>query len=369
MNTNTKLTIGMDLGDLNSALCALNSVSDEVQWRATVDNTQDELHAFFSKFEDPSSIVVAMETGTHSPWISDLLLAMGFGVIVANSRKINAISEAKIKDDDRDAEMLARLARCDEKLLSAVKHRSVQTRLDLMVIKARDGLVKVRTNLTNQVRGLVKSVGGRIPTCSPDAFPKTARNALPKELRRVLRELLGAHETISKRIRAYDRQIKKLSEKRYAAPVQKLRKIKGVGSITALAFVLIIDNPENFRKSRDVGPYLGLTPGRSQSGATDKQLSITKAGNPMMRRLLVNSANYIMGPFGEDCDLLRYGNRIAARGGKISRAKAKVAVARKLAVLMHQLLVSDNQYNPFHNNPRAAAAANAAAIAAMGNVA
>lgn len=368
MNISTNLTIGMDLGDLNSALCALPKKGD-VLWRTAVNNTPEEIRACFSGCKDPSTVVVVMETGTHSPWISDILLEMGFGVIVANARKIHAISLSNNKTDERDAEMLARLGRSDESLLSAVSHKPLQARVDLLELKARDGLVRIRSSLTNQVRGLVKSFGERIPSCSPEAFPKVTRNALSKMLIGAVRELLAAHETLSKKIKAYDRKIEKIAAKRYAEPVRKLRKIRGVGAITAMAFVLVIGDPDRFKKSKDIGPYLGLVPKKKQSGNMDLQLSITKAGNPMMRRLLVTSANYMMGPFGEDSDLLRYGNRIAARGGKISRAKAKVAVARKLGVLMHRLMSSDEEYNPLYNNPRAARAADAAARAAMGDIA
>ena len=207
----------------------------------------------------------------------------------------------------------------------------------------------MRTNLTNQVRGLVKSFGGRIPSCSPEAFPKVAREVLPRKIAGVLGPLLTAHEVVTKKIRIYDKRIEKLAAKRYAKQTEKLRQIKGVGPITALAFVLVVGDPKRFTKSRDVAPYLGLVPKRDQSGLSDKQLSITKAGCPMMRKLLVTSANYLMGPFGEDCRLRRYGDRIAARGGDLARRKAKVAVARKLAVLMHCLLTSEADYDPLYN--------------------
>ena len=135
-----------------------------------------------------------------------------------------------------------------------------------------------------------------------------------------------------------------------------LREITGVGPVTALAYVLTLEDPTRFNKSRDVGPYLGLTPKRDQSGKTDKALSISKAGNTYLRRLLVGSAHYILGPFGPDCDLRRYGTRIASRGGKAAKRKAVVAVARKLAVLMHQLWKNKATYDPFYKNCLKAAA-------------
>ena len=349
MNTNAKLTIGMDLGDEITEVCAVDELS-EIAWRKTLDSTPKAMCAFFSRFEKPAAIVVAMEAGTHSPWLSDLLIDLGFGVVVGNSRELRAIWGSNNKTDRHDAAKLARLARSDRKLLKPIQHRDHQSRLDLLLLKARDGLVKSRANLTNQVRGLVKSFGEKVPDCSVEAFPKVARAGLSRALKSKLGGLISAQEHLSRQIKAYDKKIAKLSSsKKYAEPTQKIRQIKGVGPITALAFVLTLGDPRRFAKSRDVGPYFGLVPKHDKSGQSDKQLSITKAGSSGMRRLLVTSANYVMGPFGEDCELRRHGERIAARGGKITRRKAKIAVARKLAVVMHQLLVSDAPYNPFHN--------------------
>ena len=344
MNTNAKLTIGMDLGDKTSELCALN-VERNIDGRATVTMNPAVLHKFFSKFKVPSRVTVIVEAGTHSPWVSDQLTEMGFGVIIADPRKLKAIWSNNNKSDRNDAELLARMGQSESDLLNQVYHKEHQHRLDLLQIKARDGLVKARTQLVNQVRGLVKSFGGRIAACSAAAFAKVARNAMSAELKSCFSDLLGALDSINKKIDAYDRRIEKIGNTRYGKETQKLRKIKGVGTLTALAFVLVVGDPKRFAKSRHVAPYLGLVPKRDQSGTSDKQLSITKAGNPEMRRLLVNAANYVMGPFGEDCELRRHGERIAARGGNITKRKAKVAVARKLSVLMHRLMLSDEEYN------------------------
>lgn len=351
MNTNTELTIGMDLGDKVSVLCSVDEAAQTVR-RESVEMTHEKVHTFFSKCPSPETVTVAMEAGTHSPWVSDMLLELGFTVVVGNPRKLRAIWGSVNKSDQRDAEMLARLARSDEKLLSPIKHRGVDAQGDLAVLKGRDGLVKARTALGNQIRGLVKSFGARIPDCSSETLPKVAREHLSRKLRKVLSPILEAHTKLTVSIRRYDKMIDTLGKKKYPQ-TQKLQQIRGVGPVTSLAFVLTVGDPKRFHKSRDVGPYLGLTPKRDQSGNTDKPLGITKAGNPMMRKLLVNVANYIMGPFGEDCDLLRAGNRIAAKGDQIARRKAKVAVARRVAVLMHHLLICDEDYQPLYNQPKA----------------
>ena len=143
-----------------------------------------------------------------------------------------------------------------------------------------------------------------------------------------------------------DRQIREACG-RYPE-TQWLLQVQGVGPVTALAYVLTLEEPTRFEKSRTVGAFLGLTPRRDQSGQSDKQLPITKAGNTYLRQLLVNCAHYIMGPFAQDSDLRRYGERIASRGGKNAKKRAVVAVARKLAVLLHRLWQDQSTYQPLY---------------------
>jgi transposase len=156
-------------------------------------------------------------------------------------------------------------------------------------------------------------------------------------------------------IQEYDEKIEKLGREKYGPTAGK-----GVGPITALAYVLTLENPDRFVKSRDVGPYLGLVPKQEDSGESPPQLGISKAGDTMMRRLLVGSAHHILGPFGPDTDLRRYGLRLCERGGKNAKKRAAVAVARKLAVLLHCLWVSGEVYEPLRQGTSAMAPAVAA---------
>jgi transposase len=274
---------------------------------------------------------------------------MGFKVLVGNPRKLRMIWQTDNKTDDRDAEMLARIARFDSKLLSPIKHRNMDAQKDLNIIKCRDGLVSCRTNLVNTVRGLLKSQGISVPSCSTECFAKKTFLVLPVELCPIFCELLNTIEELNKRIKNFDKLIIKKSEELY--PETKIvQQIKGVGPITSLSFILTLEKHNRFKKSRDVGSFLGLVPKRDQSGETDKQLSITKSGNKHLRSLLVSSAHYILGPFGEDCDLRRYGLRIAERGGKAAKKRAVVAVARKLGILMHSLWKSGEIYEPLRNS-------------------
>jgi transposase len=338
-----RITVGMDMGDKNHRVCVLDA-EGEVQERTSVTNTAKGIQKYFSKLP-PCRI--ALEAGTHSGWISRILEGMGHDVLVGNPRKLRVIWDSDEKDDDRDAEMLARIARFDPHLLYPIHHRGQEAHSDLAAIKARDMLVKTRSALITHARGAVKTLGQRISSCSTEVFHIRLLEEMPAELSPALEPVMKSIEELTTRIRHYDRLIEKLCSEKYPE-TKLLREISGVGPVTALAFVLTIEESSRFDKSRTVGPFLGLVPRRDKSGQTDKQLGITKAGDAYLRRLLVGSAQYILGPFGPDCDLRQFGLKLAARGGKNAKRRAVVAVARKLAVMMHHLWKSGKVYDPFY---------------------
>lgn len=338
-----RITVGMDMGDKNHSVCVLDA-EGEVLERTSVTNTAKAIQKYFSKLP-PCRI--ALEAGTHSGWISRILEGMGHEVLVGNPRKLRVIWDSDEKDDDRDAEMLARIARFDPHLLYPIHHRGQEAHSDLAVIKARDMLVKSRSILIAHARGAVKTLGQRISSCSAEAFHIRLLEQMPAELLPALEPVMKSIEELTARIRHYDRLLENLCAAKYPETAG-LRAISGVGPITALAFVLTIEESSRFDKSRAVGPYLGLVPKRDKSGQTDKQLRITKAGDAYLRRLLVGCAQYILGPFGPDCDLRQFGLKLAARGGKNAKRRAVVAVARKLAVMMHHLWKSGEAYDPFY---------------------
>jgi transposase len=197
-------------------------------------------------------------------------------------------------------------------------------------------------------------MGGRIRSCSAESFARTAPAQIPEELQPVLEPLLETIGELTKRLSAFDRQIERIVAQRYPEAV-RLQQIKGVGPVTALAFVLLIEDPYRFTMSREVGAYFGLVPRLDESSDSTPQLRITKTGDALGRRLLVTAANYILGPFGPDCDLRRHGEQIAARGGKNAKKRAAVAVARKLSVMMHRLWISNAAYDPNYLAKRKAA--------------
>ena len=343
------ITIGMDLGDKFHIAVVFDQEGNELEI-SKVTNTKNGVSKFFKRY--PSS-KVAMEAGTHSPWISRLLNDMGLTVYVGNPRKLRVIWDSIDKSDARDARILGMVCRVEPRLLHPLRHRGPQAQADLAMIKSRDTLVKSRTQLINHARGLVKANGDRFPKCSSAAFANRCRTLVPLELQSALRPVFDTLHHLTEQIKELDRQIEQLSMERYPE-TQSLRQIPGIGPITALSFVLTIEDPKRFSKSRQVGAFLGLTPRKDQSGDTDKQLRITKAGNTYLRKLLVGSAQYILGPFGPESHLREHGISIGIRGGKNAKKRAAVAVARKLSVLMHRLWVTGETYQPFYGLEKAA---------------
>jgi transposase len=342
-----KLTIGLDLGDRTSWYCVLDEAG-EVLLEQRLSTTPKAMKEVFGGM--PRSRM-ALETGMHSPWVSRLLSELGYEVVVAHARNVRLIGESRRKDDRLDARTLARLARIDPQLLCPVKHRSARAQADLSVIRARAGLVRARTALVNTARGLAKSYGERLRGCNVRNMNPEKAEGLSPELQTALEPLLAGIESLSERIREYNEGIEDLAEKSYPQ-VAVLKQVKGVGTLIALTFLLTLEDPHRFRKSRDVGCYVGLQPGRRNSGQSEPQLHISKEGDPYLRTLLVQGAHHILGPFGADSDLRRWGLKLAERGGRNGKKRAVIAVARKLAVLLHRLWVSGEVYEPLrHSRP------------------
>lgn len=303
--------------------------------------------ALAKHFEGVGSLRIAIENGTHSIWINEQLRGYGHEVIVANVRELHAICRNDRKSDRVDAEKLARFARLDPNVLRPITHRSVALQESLTLIRARDVLVRMRTSLVNATRGLAKPCGFRLPSCSTKSFHKRCLALLPDGLKPALKPLIDQIAQVTEQIQTFDQEIAKMADEAFPE-TQALTQVFGVGTLTAVTFVLTVGDKNRFSNSRDVGSYLGLRPRRDQSGSHDPQLGITKAGNKYLRNLLVECANHILGPFGRDSALRRWGLHLMARGGKNARKKALVAVARKLAILLHKLWVTREPYSPFY---------------------
>lgn len=340
----TAATIGIDLGDRKHSICSLDREGNILR-ESSIPNTPEALDGL--SHSNPAAVMV-MEVGMNSPWISRHLKGLGHRVLVANPRKVRAIYASVRKCDRKDAEMLARIARCDEKLLYPIEHSGEQAQRDLLRIKLRDNLVRQRVDVISAVRFTLKGLGIRLRSPKTTCFARHARRELAAahpHMLELVEPSLVVLDALTAQIRELEKAIEKLAAESYPQ-TQLLQAITGIGTITSLTFVLTIGDPKRFGRTRDVAAYLGLVPKRDQSGDTDKQLRISKAGDKYLRRLLVSAAQYILGPFGQDCDLRRMGMRLAERGGQRAKKKAVVAVARKLSVVMLSLLRNGTAYEP-----------------------
>jgi transposase len=334
------MTMGLDMGDRFSHYCLLNEEGDVIE-EGRMQSTEAALRRHLAS--EPR-MRIALECGTHSPWVSRLLSELGHQPIVANARKIPSITGSESKNDRNDAEKLARFAAYDPRLLSPLEHRSPERQLDLNLIHARSTLVRARTMIVNALRGLVKSAGGRLPACSTESLPARVEDAIPPALSVVATPLIQQIALLTAQIAGMDKQVEKLAVK--YPEIVLLRTAPGVGPIVAAAYVLTLDRPDA-ASNRSAGAFLGLRPGQSQSGDSDPQKRISKTGDRCLRSLLVQSAQYILGRFGPDSELRRWGLKLAASGGKRGKKRAIVAVARKLAVVLHSMWRSGQRFQPF----------------------
>ena len=344
------LVIGIDVGDRTSAYC-IRTLGQEVVLEGAVATKAE---AIVEAFQGLRRQRVVIETGTHSRWIAQLLDLLGHEVIVGNARKLKLISENNQKSDKVDARLLSQLGCVNMEWLHPVYQRSQATHIDLLLVRSREALVETRTALVNHIRGTVKSFGCRVSKCGTEVFVEIARKEIPEALQPALSGVLETLDTINEQIYRADCQIRHMCNTKYHEATLRLEQISGVGPLTALTFVLTIEDKDRFERSRDVGPYLGLIPKKRQSGERDPHLGITKTGDEMLRKLLVNCAHHILGQNGQDSDLRRWGLQLVRaaerRETKGARKLAAAAVARKLAVLMHRLWVTGAEYEPLKNS-------------------
>jgi transposase len=345
-------TIGLDLSDKTGLFVVIDAAGQVVRESKVVLTKTGVARVFGAR--QPCRI--AIEVGTHSPWLSRQLSELGYEVIVANARQVGLIARGQKKTDRVDAETLARAARFDPQLLKPIQHRGEQAQADLALLRARKAILESRTRLVISARGMVKAVGGRLPKCSADCFATKVKDHLPQGLRPALAPMLAAIAALTEQVKAMTRDLKKLAQERYPE-TRLLSQVPGVGLICSLTYVLTLEEPSRFRHSRQVGAYLGLTARQHESGEQKPQLHITKSGDVYLRSVLVQSAQHILGPFGPDSDLRRWGLKLAGTGSKMRKNKAIIAVARKLAVLLHRLWLTGEVYEPLRQERMLAPAA------------
>lgn len=343
MASKERLTIGLDLGDMTSRYCILNEAGEVVS-EGSVATSKVGISSLFGKM---ASSRVALEVGTHSPWVSRQIASQGHEVIVANPHKVKLITQSVRKNDRIDARQLARLARVDPQLLSPIRHRGESGQADLAVIRARAELMESRTGLINCARGLAKPMGERLKKCDADQVNESLAEGLSRALQNVLGPLLKSVEGISEQLAVYDQKIEEIA-KRYPE-VELLTPVYGVGTLIALTYILTLEDAQRFAHSRDVGPFLGLQPKQRESGQSQPQLGISKTGDGLMRSLLVQGAHCILRRGAPESDLRDWGRSKLGSGGKNAKRRTVVAVARKLAVLLHTLWANGQVYDPLYN--------------------
>ena len=349
MNATTPIfpavTYGIDLGDRFSTVAS-----------ATADGTIREeprvsssLEGFTARFASLPPARFVFEAGAQSPWVSRLFTAFGHEVVVANPRRTKLISASSRKSDRVDAIALARLGRADPLLLAPIRHRPLEAQAALAIIRSRLLLVRTRTALINHCRGAAKAFGVRLPACDARYFHRRALLHLPSELRPALLPVIEEAAETSRRIADMDRLVEQTIEQRFPH-ARRLQQVPGIGPITALTFVLTIAEHSRFRRSREVGAYLGLTPRRHQSGLRDPQLPISKEGDVYLRTLLVEAAHFTISHRAPDSELRRWALTRLERTPH-ERKTVIVALARRLAVLLHALWESAETYRPLPAEP------------------
>ena len=349
-------TIGADVSDRTTKICVMTKAEGgerRIVVETTCATTKAGFEEAFAKFD--RSWPVVFETGTHCRWMDRLFRKMGFRTIIGNPGKIPSITKSNTKNDRNDARELARLAIADPAMLHPVFLRDEVCQQMLRFHHARNVLISQRTQAINQIRGFAKSMGHRIECSSTERFHEQSKAGWPRELEECAWPLMGVLKTINLKIQAYDKLIARLAERPELKPmVERVRVVYGVGLVGSTVFVAAIGGrPDRFGHTRDVGAYLGMIPKQDQSGDGDKQLHITRAGSDIVRTTLVECAGVVMMSSAKDTDLKLKGLRIAMRGGKTARKKAKVAVARGLAVAMLALLQHpEREYVPLSEEGR-----------------
>lgn len=302
-------------------------------WRGTCPS-DPKLLADMIRQRAPNAKRIVFETGPLSTWFYHALTAEGLAAICIDARHAKAaLDMAPNKTDANDADGLAHLAEVG--FYREVRVKQYDSMLTRTLVGARGQLIKIVTDLSNQIRGLMKTFGLVIPKGAGRVFEANVRNLVAGNdgLERIILPLLEAWRSVRGRTAELDRQLVTLA--RESAPCQLLMSIPGVGSVVAVSFTAAVEAPDNFRTSRSVGAWLGLTTRRYQSGEVDFDGHISRRGDSHLRGLLYQSAVVILTRSRTDSTLRSWGMKLRE---KVGFKRAAVAVARKLAVVMHTML-------------------------------
>ena len=330
--------VGLDVSQAETAVCVIDAQGKR-HWQGSCRSTPQAI-AQILKQRAPFAFKVAMETGPLAVWLWHSLRRAGVPIICLHARHVKAALSIQMnKTDANDAYGLAQIVRAG--WYREVEVKSIESHRLRLLLAARAKLVSMRTTLYGQVRGLLKTFGVVLPAGKGSSFERLVLKGVPADgtVTMVVNSLLATWKQLTTEIRKLDRVIIKTAA---VSPIcRRLMTVPGVGPTTAVAYLATIDQPRRFAKSRNVGPYLGLTPRRHQSGEVDFAGRISKCGDRTMRSLLFEAAGVLLFRNKQASPLKDWGLRLVRRVGS---GKARVAVARKLAVLLHRLWVDETVY-------------------------
>jgi len=326
-----ELYVGLDVSLKETSICVVDGKGSLVV-EGVVASNPEEIAAFMTS-KAPASARVGLETGPTATWLWHELHILGFPVICIDARHAKAALSMQINKSDRnDALGLARIMQCG--WYKEVQVKSLDSHGTRALLNSRALLVKIKRDIENQIRGLLKNLGLLIGKARGKAFTLRVEELMSDKpvLAAAIGPLLATRETVRGEIVAFDRKLLRLARDHTVS--RRLMTVPGVGPITTLAFLSAIDDPGRFKRSRSVGAYVGLTPRRHASGEVDWTGRISKCGDAMLRSYLFDAAGVLLTRVPKWCALKAWGLRLAKRRGL---KKAKVAVARKLAVILHRM--------------------------------
>lgn len=330
--------VGLDVSQKETAICVIDGAGTRL-WEGTCRSTPEAIGGALKKHA-PTATRVGMETGPLAVWHWHALKQLGVPLVCLHARQAKAALALQANKTDRnDAHGLAQIVRAG--WYRAVEMKSLDSHELRALLQARQRLVGMRTTLYNQVRGLLKTFGVVLPSGRGSKFLELveARISQLPALHLALDALLSAWREVHKQITSMDRALQRAAKNREVC--RRWMRMPGIGPLTAVAFHTTIDTPTRFRRSKDVGPYLGLTPTRYQSGETDHAGGVSKCGDRLTRSLLFEAAGVLLSRSRAPSALKDWGHAIARRAGY---SKARVAVARKLAIIMHRLWINGTEF-------------------------
>jgi transposase len=331
--------VGLDVSLKLTAICIVDQTGKIVREGTVASNP--EAIAAFVKSHAPHVVRIGLETGATSTWLWTELKKMGLPIICIDARHAKAALKMQINKSDRnDAFGIARIMQCG--WYKEVRVKDLDSHAIKALLVSRALLVKIKRDLENQVRGLLKNLGLVIGRCKLNTFTKRANELIDGKpaLAAAVEPLLKVREAIERQIDDLDGKVLRLA--RSAPQVRRFMTVPGVGPITALCYLATIDDPTRFKKSRSVGAYVGLTTRRYASGETDRTGRISKCGDGLLRSYLYEAANVLLTRVAKWSALKAWGMRIAKRR---SLSKARVAVARKLATILHRMWINGTEFS------------------------